>query len=283
MFSKTELRVLHYIANGTTEARTISKELDVTPAQIYNAIHGLKRKGVLESGQGAVLSTAPFALRLAEIMSASPDRCYVLSGSSIPVLSELREPGSAEDVVRRTGISRATVFRKIKDAGQMGAVRQLDGGRYTLNDRLWPNLRKLLDDMEDEKEVFDPRVERGSRIYSNTSEEVLYSYPNLIPATRTAFSVFSDYGFKAFYDTYYYTTSDGPVDMNRAFADAYRITEIEKDHRLCMGLILFYLKNKNRITPPDEFTKQLNRVMTGESIDGWPSRIDLEDRMVMYL
>lgn len=278
MFSKTELRVLHHIANGTTDARAISKELDVTPAQVYNAIHSLKKKGVLESGQGTILSNAPFALRLTEMMSISPDRCHVLSGSAIPVLSELREPRSAEEIVRRTGISRATVFRKIRDAGLMGAVRQLGSGRYTLNDRLWPDLRKMLDSLDDEREVFDPRIERGSRIYRNTKDEVLYSYPVKLPATRTAFSVFSDYGFKAFYSTYYYTTSDGPVDLNHAFTDAYRITESEKDHRLRMSLILFYLENRNRITPPSDFIERLNKVLSRESIDGWPSRTDLEDR-----
>lgn len=278
MASKSELILLHHLANGVGDVDAISKAMGLSRSRVYALVEGMKKDGLLEDRRGVMVKDEPSALRLYHLMKPSPNRAEVLADSGMDVLIELRAPSTVEDVAESTGLSKATVYRCISVARRFGAVRK-DGRSYVLNDRMWNGLRETLDSVVDSRSSYDPRVVRGAKIYRNTKTEVLYSFPDTLDDCRAGFSAFADYGFKAGFDTVYYTTSHETKTISQVFEDAFLISGVEKDVRLRMILILFYIVNKDRIDPNPEFTGILNRICNGERIAHWPTLIDVESRL----
>lgn len=279
MFTRSELVLLHHVANGINDVHSLSNVMSITPARVYDIIRSLKCNGILKDTRDIGLSSNASSLRLANLMRPSLERADVLADSGMDVLMEVRVPRTVEEIMGSLGLSRATVFRRLSLATASGAVRKVDGGRYVLNDRMWNGLRETLDSLEDQMEVFDPRVVDGAVIYRNRRDEVLFSFPGELDEQRTAFSIFREYGFESWFDTVYYTTSKSPVDISKAFNDAYLIAEKEGDHRLRMVLILFYLRNKSSIKANPDFLERFNRIRCGEKIDRWPTWDDVNTRI----
>lgn len=279
MFTRSELTVLHYLANGYDTVEKISEAMGVSQTSVYGHVKSLKEKGVLENHRGISINHDAFSIRLMNIMKPSKGRAKVLADSGLEILMELREPSEIEEIVADSGLSRATVFRRLGVATSVGTVVKMEDGRYVLNRKMWHGLQELLDSMEDRNDVLDPRVEYGSEIYRNTKEEVLYS--SLYPQTDqvTAFSAFDRYGFIAYYNTTYYTTSDQEIDITKAFNDAFQVTEVTNDYRLRLILILFYIKNGDRILADPKFIDFYRRIESGEKILHWPTASDIRSRI----
>lgn len=278
MFTRSELVLLHHVANGMTDVSDLSETMGITPVRVYEIIRSLKCKGILSDIRGIKLSSNAYALRLASLMRPSSNRAEVLADSGIDVLIELREPHDVAEIVADLGLSRASVYRRLKLAMKTGAVRK-DGEMYVLNDLMWNGLREALDSIVDQREVFDPRVVSGAVIYRNTRGEALYSYPRELDDRKTAFSMFGDYGYDVWLDTIYYTTSDIEIGIDKAFNDAYIVSEKEDDVRLRMTLILFYLGNRERIAADPTFLEKLGRIQAGERIPRWPTWADVQSRL----
>ena len=262
MFTRSELVLLHHIANGMTDVSDLSETMGITPVRVYEIIRSLKCKGILSDTRDIKLFSNAYALRLASLMRPSANRAEVLADSGIDVLIELREPHDVAQIMADLGLSRASVYRRLKLAMKTGAVRK-DGEMYVLNDLMWNGLREALDSIVDQREVFDPRVVSGAVIYRK----------------KTAFSVFGDYGYDVWLDTIYYTTSDIEIGIDKAFNDAYIVSEKEDDVRLRMTLILFYLGNKESIAPDPTFLEKLGRIQVGERIPRWPTWTDVQSRL----
>ena len=278
MFTRSELVLLHHVANGMADVSDLSEAMDITHVRVYEIIRSLKCKGILSDTRSIKLSSNAYALRLASLMRPSANRAEVLADSGIDILIELREPHDVAEIMADLGLSRASVYRRLKLAMKTGAVRK-DGETYILNDLMWNGLRDALDSIVDQKEVFDPRVISGAVIYRNTRCEVLYSYPGELDDRKTAFSVFGDYGYDVWLDTVYYTTSDVEMSIDKVFNDAYVVSEKEDDIRLRMILILFYLGNRNSISADPTFLEKLGRIQAGEHMPRWPTWVDVQSRL----
>ena len=278
MFSRSELVLLHHVANGVVDVEALSEAMGITRVRVYGIIRSLKCKGILCDSQNIKMNSNAYTIRLASLMRPSEKREDVLADSGIDMLIELREPHDVEEIMSILGLSRATVFRRLKLAISTGAVKKVDG-KYVLNDRMWSGLREAMDSIADQRAVADPRVVSGAVIYRNTRDEVMYAYSGESNDRRTAFSVFGDYGMDVWLDTVYYTTSDVDVDICKAFNDAYAVSEKEDDIRLRTILTLFYLKNKELIAADSGFLTTLERIEAGERVPHWPTWADVQARL----
>lgn len=282
MFSRTELEILYYLYHGASDAAQIAESMGISRSRVYAAVSSLRRKGVFVRGRALEICPSAFAIRLYRFMSVSPGRSRLLADSGIQILLEVQEVRTAAEIAENTGISKPTVSRFLRFASSHGAVWKMGGGKYRLNGDVWPELRALVGSIADEYAVFDPELKVGSVIYRRGCGGILYSYPAELEDRKTAFSAFSEYGFDGHYNTYYYTTGDGNVDINRAFDDAYCVTKAEDDYRLRMALMLFYILNRERIVPDPEFKEISGRIESGEKVPGWPTARDLRDRLEVY-
>lgn len=148
MFSRSELVLVHHLANGLDTVDALMSATGLGQARVYRMVADLKRKGVLDPGRGIRISPDPFSLRLLHLMEPSAKRAGILADSGMEVLMELRSPRTVDEVVSALGASRATVYRHISAAMSAGAV-SMDGERYVLNDRMWKGLREMLDSLAD--------------------------------------------------------------------------------------------------------------------------------------
>ena len=277
MFSESSLRTLHYISNGYDRISDLADILGVSSATIYSAIGELRKQGVICQDSLSITANAAW-IRLANVMSYSADRSEVLAGRGIDVLMHLRSPCTVDEISKRTGVARATAYRRIASACAMGAVKKCDR-RYVLNDHLWPELRGMLDSIEDLYQVFDPRVATGSIIYYHDVDRVLYSNPRILDDQHAAFSRFPDFGIDAGLNTTYYTTSVKPQTINTVFDDSLLIAERTGDYMLRMGVIILYLRNRKLAETHPDFETLVSKILEGRHVDGWPDLIDLRDRV----
>ena len=152
----------------------------------------------------------------------------------------------------------------------------------TINDPDCPKLRSFINSYTDYLEVSDPRVSRSSEIIFRKGKDVVFSSSDGQGFRPTGPSAFADFGMKGMPEAVgFFTTESGELSIDTVFSDAVRIAEAENDWRLRMFNELFYIKNKRRLNPPPEFLDAHNRIMTGERVERWPSKRDIEDRMWM--
>ena len=280
MFGNKELQVLYYISKGVDDVSGLSGSLDISVPETYRKIRLLRSKDVLDRDSLAV-SCCPFAKRLMSIMSRGPGMAKYLSGSSIEVLISILAPRTIDSISKETGLSGSHVRKILRSEVEADIVRKT-GDLYTINDNAIPKLRSFLMSYKDYLEVTDRRISDDSEIMFRRGGDVIFRSDNPQGFRPTGISVFRDYGVRGLPDGYgYYTTVEGEMDIETIFDDAVRIAEVENDWRLRMANELFYMKNRKRLKPTAEFLDKHQRVMSGEEIENWPSRQDIEDRMWM--
>lgn len=164
MFTKSELILIHYVANDKADVQSLSESMGITHARVYDIIRSLKCKQILDSTRGVKLNSNALSMRLSALMRPSDRRADVLADSGLDILMEIREPSSVEDIMKKLDLSRATVFRRLGLAVSSGAAMKAGRSTYVLNDRMWPGLREMLDSLDDMRSVLDPRVVRGAVI-----------------------------------------------------------------------------------------------------------------------
>lgn len=277
ILSERELLVMHHVGKGLCTPTELAEAMDVSVTLTYEVIRSLKSKFILDKKATISVAPNPFAIRLMHILT-TPDRAMVLSGSALDILSVMKNPVTVDEVSEITGISRSTVFRYIKILKTLSTIRY-ENGTYSINDLMWKDLRELLRSMDDLHAVMDPRVPAGMTLYASDRERAVFSGRKGGPWTKTAFSVFPDYGVDMLYDTGFYTTYSGEVDFDRAFGDAFEVVETTGDYRQRMLLLMAYLKNEDTLNPPEGFTAIVGRLKLGEKVPNWPSLADAESRV----
>lgn len=177
MYSKSELLVLRLISKGCTNMESISAASGLSTTGLYAVLRAMREDGLLSGSKGLEISRTPYHARLMGIVESSANAVELLSDGGMGLLGALREPRTIDQLMAETGLSRATVYRRIKTARSVGAVTLSDDGRYVLNDVLWPGLRELFDRKDDMDRVMDARAPFGSRILHRDPGRVLYSSP----------------------------------------------------------------------------------------------------------
>lgn len=250
--------------------------MGVTIETTRGMIDSLVSKSILVGTDEVSVAPNPFAIRLMHTVK-TPDRAKVLSGNALDILAEMREPASLDAICGRTGLSESDVTHSIGMLTSMGAVYE-ESGRYSINKFVWKGLRALIESMVDIQMVMDPRVPVGMEILSSNHERALFSGRRGGPWTKTAFSVFPDYGVGIISIEDFYTTYDGTVDLDTAFADALVIAEARDDYHLREFILMAYLRNRGSLRIPEGFAQVLESLYDGKKVPGWPTFWDVGER-----
>ena len=281
MFGNKELQILYHMSRGKCSVPELSTCLDISIPETYRKIRSLRSKDVICGKDPIRISCCPYAKRLMALMAEGPGMAKYLSGAGLDVLISMVRPGSLNDIAVKTCLSESHV-RKILKLLIEGNLVQRINDIYRINDGECPKLRPFLNSYNDYLEVSDPRISNDSEVLYREGRDLVFSSVDGQGYRPTGISAFKEYGMQGISDTRgFYTTKEGELDMDSIFDDAVRIAEVENDWRLRMANELFYIKNKNRLVPPKDFLEIHNRIMSGDRVDNWPSKQDLEDRMWM--
>ncbi len=282
-FSKTELGILKQVAEGNRGVKEIAKSLNRSKFQIYRSGQKLTEKNFISLSKGFFepIKNTPSSL-LIQLLGEFPSIIEPLSDSGTDILKCLFDAKTIKEIMMESGIKRTQVFKKIKQARAISLVKKIDN-HYKLNEKLWSKAIDFLKELKKYEETNDPRVPGSSTIYFKTDDEIVFSSKETINATRTAFSLYGDYGIKIFSPRNYYYLPDKKLSMKEVFMHSIYITEKEMNIQDLILLSLFYAKYKKELSRMKHaIVEKINMIFEGKRIPGYPTLEELKERAEVY-
>ncbi len=285
--SESEIRELMLIAGSEKPLRSgdLSKALNLRPESLSRVITDLVNKGLLaRERKEIVLARTPAAesfKRLYFSHRASPLH-LLLADRRADLLSRIDdEQRSIDALENETGIPKKTIYRYLKDFIHLGAIRRSKQGRtylYSFNYILWPDLKEFVTALME----YQARrlVPREALLIKSYGDSVLFKSIRQQDATPTSFSAYGEYGIDLGLRDNYYTLPKREITIEEVFIQSLDSAEDLRQRLFC---ILFYLKNRGKLESVDHpIVKDIRAVLQGESIKGYPSLEEIEDRAELY-
>lgn len=278
--SKTALQMLAEIANGNRGISSIAEAVRKSKAQIYRTARKLTANGFITSSYEPA-KTAHVSLLL-QLLSAYPSTINPLSGSGIKLLTSLLKPKCVAEITQETGIKRAYVFRKLRQAKAISLAR-LENGKYLLNYKIWGKAIDFIKELKKHEETTDARVPSGSVIYFKNEKEIVFSSKEELDAVPTGFSAYEKYGIKLLTVTNDYYLPKKKLSMEEVFRHSLYITEKDFEIWHIIFIALFYAKYKKSLFRiKHKILENLDNIFKGQRIQGYPSLEEIRDRAEVY-
>jgi predicted transcriptional regulator len=285
--SESEIRALMLVAGSEKALRPgdLSKALNLRPESLSRVVTDLVNKGLLErEGKEIALARTPAAesfKRLYFSHRASPLH-ILLADRKADLLSRIdAEQKSVETLEKETGIPKKTIYRYLRDFIRLGAVKRSKQGRtylYSFNCIIWPELKDFVTALLEYGSVL--LVPREALLIKSDGDSVLFKSIRQQDATPTSFSAYGEYGIDLGLRDNYYTLPKRELTIEEIFIHSLDSAEDLRQRLFC---ILFYLKNRDKLESVDHpVMKHVKAVLQGESIKGYPSLEDIEDRAELY-
>ncbi len=285
--SESEIGALMLVAGSEKALRPgdLSQALNLRPESLSRVVTDLVNKGLLErEGKEIALARTPAAesfKRLYFSHRASP--LHLLLADRRADLLSCIDGGqkSIESLEKETGIPKKTVYRYLNDFIHLGAIWRSKQGRtylYSFNFIIWPELKDFVTALLEYKAVL--LVPREALLIKGYGNSVLFKSIRQQDATTTSFSAYWEYGIDLGLRDNYYTLPNREITIEEVFIHSLDSAEDLRQRLFC---ILFYLKNRNKLERVDHpMMKQIKAVLKGESIKGYPSLEEVEDRAELY-
>jgi hypothetical protein len=286
-FSQNDVRALTFIAGSEDPVNpsTLREEFGLRRETISRLLTHLVDMGLVErSGREAILAAtlpAEAFKKLYYSHRASPLQ-KILSLRRVELLSRLDQtPKSLEALVKETGMPGDTLYGYLKGFLRLGVVSRSKSGKaycYSFNSKLWQELKDFVTALT-EYQVLS-LVPREALLIKSYGNSVLFKSIRPQDATPTSFSAYEDYGIELGLRDNYYTLPKRALSIQEVF-----IHSLDSAGELSQRLfcILFYLKNKDKLDAIDHpMMKDLNAVLQGERIRGYPTLEDIKDRTDLY-
>lgn len=280
--TKGELQVLDQLAKGMNQIPLVASALQKSQRQTYTLVTGLREKGVLELQKGELCPVDKVHIALLLKLLTVKQRAWeFLADSAIPIYTKFLTPKSVQEVQRATKVTLATVYKFVREARQRNILRTIENG-FVLNEKIWPELKEFLTEVQVYEQNIDTRVPLGATIYYKTEDEVVFSSKQTVDATPTAFSAYSDLGIQLFGTLNYYILPKKRLSLNEIVSHSIHIIQKKWSVRLLIYLALAYLKCKKEITIDHEILANLQKIFKGEKIVNYPTLQEIKDRAEVY-
>ncbi len=281
MFSKTELKLLEQLAVGNRKINEIALALKKSDKQIYRIVKKLTEKNLITNQRKVIAAekntTASLLLNLLSKHSILSD---LLADSGMEILISLLEPRTVPEIIQQTGLKKSAVYGKLKKAYNVSIVKKEK--KYFLNSKVWMDLIELLIEMKSYIENVDKRIPSGSTIYYSSIKEVVFSTKSIERGTRTAFSAYGNYGITMLNPVNYYVLPERKLTLRDVFVHSIYVSRKEKSARLYTFLALFYIKYKKELEIRDELLENIEKVLKGVKIEGFPSLDEVKEKAEIY-
>lgn len=280
--STAEIKVLEQIAIGNKAIKTIALALNKSDKQIYVIAKKIADKGLIERINGKIEpKTIPHMVLLLQLLAKTKNTAPVLSGSGIPIFTALLKPLNLTDLMDETGFTKTTVYRKIEEARKRSLLKKRVS-TYQINEKMWSILRDFLEELKKFEATTDKRIPLSSTIYHKKNDEIIFSCKEEVDAKKTAFSAYEEYGIKLLtIKNYYYLPKK---NLTKQDILKHSLYIIEKDHSIAyiIYLTLFYVKYREEFEVKHEILMNINAILAGGKIKGYPSYQEIKDRAEVY-
>ena len=282
--SKLELNVLEQIAKGTNDIPTIAQNLKRHKSRIYRVRQNLIDQGLLDKSSKALApkKTTHITLLL-QLLANHTNLTQNLSDSGFQIYTLLLTPKTIHDLCRETEFKKSIIYKKINQGLTVSAIVRKENHAYTINEKLWNDLRECLQEIKKFEETTDPRVPTNSTIYYKNPREIVFSNRAEIDATPTGFSAYEQYNLKLLLPLHYYYLPKKALSKKEVFLHSLYITEKEQDIRYFTYIALFYAKyRKELMDVHNVLLDNIKQILQGKHLKGYPTYEEIKEKADVY-
>jgi len=282
--SQTELKVLEQVAYGNDRIEGIAQHLHRSNSQIYRAQQSLSEYGFLHLNNGNLEpEKSIYSSRILILLSRYPNLIELFSDSGLRILMSILKPKSINEIMRETNLKMSTIYKKIRIGQNISAITVNNNHKFTINEKIWPNLRRYLEGNKRLEETIDNRIPVNSIIYHKNEDEILFSNRSELKATLTAFSKYEKYGIKLFLPTHFYYLPHRKLSKEKILLHSIYIVNKEKDYRYLTYVALFYIKFRNEFSKiKHPLLKKIDSILKGKKIEGYPTIDEIREKGALY-
>ncbi len=282
-FSRTGLSIVQQLAESQNRIAEIATAVHRSQQQVRREAQRLEQNGLIELRRGRIAPrNIPLTNLLLRLLSSYPNLIPLLADSGLSILSLLLTPKTIGEISAATKLKPSMIYRKLQNARDVSIVKK-EKNQYHLNTEIWPELAAVLNEWRLFEQTVDWRVPVGTIIYHKTGTEILFSTNEKITAAKTAFSAYQKYGVKLLLPQDYYIFPPRKLSKKEIFLHSLAVTEKEKTVRHLLFLAIFYQKHRNdlsRIVHP--LLQDIKDILRGKSITGYPSLLEIKEKIEMY-
>jgi len=282
--SQTELRVLEQVSYGNNRIENIAYNINRSNSQIYRAKQNLLEHGFLHLTRGRLEpEKSTNSALILNLILRYPNLIELLSDSGLKILMSILKPKSINEIMRETSLKKSTVYKKIKIGRNISAIVMNKNHKYTINEKIWPNLKNYLEENKRFEETIDNRIPVNSIIYYKNEDEILFSNNFELKAILTAFSAYEKYGIKLFLPTNFYYLPNKKLSKEEILLHSIYIINKEKDYRYLTYLALFYIKFRDEFLKiKNPVLKKIDNILKGDKIEGYPTLDEIIEKGALY-
>ena len=282
--SQTELRVLEQVSYGNDRIENIAQNIHRSNSQIYRAKQNLLEQGFLHLNRGRLEPEKSInSALILNLISRYPNLIELFSDSGLKILMSILKPKSINEIMRETNLKKSAVYKKIRIGRNISAIVIDKNHKYTINEKIWPDLKNYLEENKRFEETIDNRIPVNSVIYYKNENEILFSNNFELKATLTAFSAYKNYGIKIFLPTNFYFLSNKKLSKEEILLHSICIINKEKDYRYLTYLALFYIKFRDDFSKiKNSVLKKIDNIIKGDTIKGYPTLDEIREKGELY-
>ncbi len=283
MLYASELTALAEIGKGITGIAALAEALHISDKQAYRIVRKLREKSFLEmTGKTLRLMRSPFMNLLLHFLVGYRETIPLLAGSGLPVLSATMEPCSVQDIIRKTGIKKSRIYSKLREARRKSIIIRREK-KYSLNAKIWPELKELLYEYVLWEKTMDPRLPPDALIYHKSKKEIIFSTSRKMEAALTAFSAYGKYGVKVFPPREYYCLPLKKLSIKDIFIHSLYVAEHEKDIRYLLYMAVFYQHHRKSLSSiKHPLLENIKKVLAGKVMPGYPALSEVKEKIEVY-
>lgn len=283
-FSQTELRVLEQVSYGNDRIENIAQNIHRSNSQIYRAKQNLLEHGFLRLKRGILVPEKSINSSLIlNLLSSYPNLIVLFSDSGLKILMSILKPKSINEIMEETNLKKTTVYKKIRLGLNISAIKVNKNHKYTINEKIWPNLKLYLEENKKFEEIIDNRIPVNSIIYHKNEDEILFSNNSELDASLTAFSLYEKFGIKLLLPTHFYYLPNKELSKEEILLHSIYIIKKERDYRYLTYLALFYIKFRGEFLKiKDPVLKKIDNILKGEKIEGYPTFEEIREKAELY-
>lgn len=279
---KGEILVLEQVAKGNKSVKEIALTLKKSEPQVYVYVKKLADKSLIELINGDIEpKRIPHLSLLLQLLSKIPNLTPILEGPGIPIFTAMLTPSTIEEISNETGYKKTAIYKRLQEARKRSLVRK-NQATFEINDKMWAELKETLEEIKKSELKTDSRIPASAIIYYKKKDEIVFSSKEELDAVKTAFSAYKNYGIDLLTITNFYYLPKKTLSKEDILQHSLYIIKKDNDIRYLIFIALFYAKYKKEIKIQHQILENINLVLAGKDVKGYPTYQEIKDRAEIY-
>jgi len=236
------IHVLKQLGRNPSAIRELAQNVGLSYPRMAAIVKELVRDGYCEKLGKDVRMASNAKTVLLRKLADRYSIVALLGNSNEELLVALSEAADVVELQRRAGLAQSTVYQALRKLMSIGVVQRRDD-QYMLADD--PDLRVFSELLAREREAAETEP-HAILIYRDYFKLKKVSAGKPARGSRTAFSLFTDFGVEYISPHDYYVEPGHEVSIEEVLVHALRSAEGKAERTMCA---VFYLKNMYRIDP----------------------------------